>query len=145
MGEQLFKGSAYSGYILRCLDWFAVLGQRSNHVSAWSEIKSCECLVRDQSMSVLDQRSNHVSAWSEIEACQCLVRDQRPCHISLALFRWNQGRIEPPKAARGHATSNSANIDSIVLNVTKNRGPCAACKTTHTIEVLISIYKYTLT
>ncbi len=57
----------------------------------------------------------------------------------------NQRRIEPPKAARGHATSNSANIDSIVLNVTKNRGPCAACKTTHTIEVLISIYKYTLT
>ncbi len=35
---------------------------------------------------------------------------------------YNQGRIEPPKAARGHATSNSANIDSIVLNVTKNRG-----------------------
>ncbi len=25
------------------------------------------------------------------------------------------------KAARGHATSNSANIDSIVLNVTKDR------------------------
>ncbi len=33
--------------------------------------------------------------------------------------RYDQGRIEPPKAARGHATSNSANIDSIVLNVTK--------------------------
>ncbi len=58
---------------------------------------------------------------------------------------WNmrdQGRTEPP---RGHATSNSANIDSIVLNVTKNRGPPAAFKTAHTIEVLISIYKYTLT
>ncbi len=38
------------------------------------------------------------------------------------LNRRYQGRIEPPKAARGHATSNSANIDSIVLNVTKNRG-----------------------
>ncbi len=50
-----------------------------------------------------------------------------------------QGRIEPPKAARGHATSNSANVDSIVLNVIKDRGPCAACKTAHTIEVLISI------
>ncbi len=36
-----------------------------------------------------------------------------------------QGRIELPKAARGHATSNSANIDSIVLNVTKNRDPRA--------------------
>ncbi len=48
-----------------------------------------------------------------------------------------QGRIEPPKAASGHATSNSANIDSIVLNVTKNRDPRAACKTTHTVEVLI--------
>ncbi len=44
--------------------------------------------------------------------------------------------IEPPKA-RGHATSNSANIDSIVLNVTKNRGPCAASKAAHTVEVLI--------
>ncbi len=43
------------------------------------------------------------------------------------------------------STSNSANVDSIVLNVTKDRGPCAACKTTHSIEVLISIfYMYTL-
>ncbi len=50
-----------------------------------------------------------------------------------------QGRIEPPSAARGHATSNCANIDSIALNVTKNRGRCPACKTAHTIEVLISI------
>ncbi len=58
---------------------------------------------------------------------------------------FNQGRIEPPKAARGHATFNSANIDSIVLNLTKDRDPCAACKTAHTIEVLISIfYMYTL-
>ncbi len=56
----------------------------------------------------------------------------------------NQGHIEPPKAARGHATSNSANIDSIALNVTKDRGHSAACKTAHTIEVLISIYIYTL-
>ncbi len=50
---------------------------------------------------------------------------------------FNQGRIEPP---RGYATSNSANIDSIVRNVTKNRGPCGACKTAHTIKVLISIF-----
>ncbi len=42
-----------------------------------------------------------------------------------------------PKAARGHATANSANIDSIVQNVTKNRDPCAVCKTAHTVEVLI--------
>ncbi len=48
-----------------------------------------------------------------------------------------QGRIEPPKVVRGHATSNSANIDSIVMN------PCAVCKTAQTIEVLISIL-YTL-
>ncbi len=41
-----------------------------------------------------------------------------------------QGRIELPKAARGHATSNSANLDS------KNRELCAACRTTHTVEVL---------
>ncbi len=49
---------------------------------------------------------------------------------------YNQWRIE---AARGHATSNSANIDSIVLNVTKNRDPCAACRTcrtAYTVEVL---------
>ncbi len=45
-----------------------------------------------------------------------------------------QGRIEPPKAARGHATSNSFNIDSIVLKDTKNS---AACKTAHTVKVLI--------
>ena len=32
----------------------------------------------------------------------------------------NQGRIEPPKAARGHATSRSPCIDGIVLSVTKN-------------------------
>ena len=32
----------------------------------------------------------------------------------------NQGRIELPKAERGHATSYSARIDSIVLSVTKN-------------------------
>ena len=31
-----------------------------------------------------------------------------------------QGRIEPPKAARGHATSRSPGIDGIVLSVTKN-------------------------
>ncbi len=57
-----------------------------------------------------------------------------------------QGCIEPPKAARGHATSNSANTDTTVLNITKNRGPCAACKPTYTVDVLISIfYLYTLT
>ena len=31
-----------------------------------------------------------------------------------------QGRIEPPEAARGHATSYSARIDGIVLSITKN-------------------------
>ena len=31
-----------------------------------------------------------------------------------------QGHIELPKAARGHATSYGAHIDSIVLSVTKN-------------------------
>ncbi len=50
---------------------------------------------------------------------------------------YDQGCIEQPKAVRGHATSNSANIDSIVLNVTKNRDPRAACKTAYTVEVLI--------
>ncbi len=53
--------------------------------------------------------------------------------------------IEPPKAARGHATSNSANLDSIhvVQSVTKNRDPRAACKVLHVhvrppmVEVLI--------
>ena len=34
--------------------------------------------------------------------------------------RYQQGRIEPPKAARGHATSRSPCIDGIVLSVTKN-------------------------
>ena len=33
-----------------------------------------------------------------------------------------QGRIEPLKAARGHATFRSACIDGIVLSVTKNNG-----------------------
>ena len=32
----------------------------------------------------------------------------------------DQGRIELPKAVRGHATSYSACIDGIVLSVTKN-------------------------
>ncbi len=32
------------------------------------------------------------------------------------IYRLDQGRIEP---LRGHATSNSANIDSVVLSVTK--------------------------
>ena len=31
-----------------------------------------------------------------------------------------QGHIEPPKAARGHATSYSARTDGKVLSVTKN-------------------------
>ncbi len=62
---------------------------------------------------------------------------------SFGIVQYHQGRIEPPKAARGHATSNSANIDNIGLKDTKNRGPSAACKTAHTIEVLISIL-YTL-
>ncbi len=58
------------------------------------------------------------------------------CMSNMAATVSFQGRIEPPKAARGHATSNSANIDSVVLNVTKNRGPRAARKTAHTTEVL---------
>ncbi len=68
----------------------------------------------------------HVSALRLVHVFACIV------------LTLNQGCIKLPKAARGHATSNTANIDSIVLNVTKNRGPCAACKTAHTIEVLIS-------
>ncbi len=49
-----------------------------------------------------------------------------------------QGRIEPPKAARGHAT----HIDGIVLNVTKFRIQilcslhCVMGRSAHTIEVL---------
>ncbi len=73
---------------------------------------------------------------------------ETPRQCAMMIGEWNsgegggsclgQGRIEPPKAARGHATSNSANTDSIVLNVTKNRDPRTACKTAHTVEVLIS-------
>ncbi len=49
-----------------------------------------------------------------------------------------QGRIKPPKAARGHAT----HIDDIVLNVTKFRIqilcslPCIISRSARTIEVL---------
>ncbi len=43
-----------------------------------------------------------------------------PCGTGLASFLGSQGRIKPPKAARGHATSNSANIDSVVLNITRS-------------------------
>ncbi len=32
-----------------------------------------------------------------------------PLQLEVLVYRYNQGRIEPPKAARGHATSNSAN------------------------------------
>ena len=39
----------------------------------------------------------------------------------------HQGRIEPPKAARGHATSRSPCIDSIVLSVTKNNAREKSC------------------
>ncbi len=48
------------------------------------------------------------------------------------------GRIEPPKAARGHAT----HIDGVVLNVTKFRIqilcslPCVISRSARTIEVL---------
>ncbi len=48
---------------------------------------------------------------------------------------YNQGRIKPPKAARGHATP----IDGIVLNVTKFRIqilPCVISRSARTIEVL---------
>ncbi len=43
--------------------------------------------------------------------------------ITISLQKYDQGRIEPPKAARRHATSNSAYTDGIVLSVTKNRNP----------------------
>ncbi len=43
--------------------------------------------------------------------------------ITTSLQKYDQGRIEPPKAARGHATSDSAHTDGIVLSVTKNRNP----------------------
>ena len=51
------------------------------------------------------------------------------CHVCMSRaaglvkefsIEYRQGRIEPPKAARGHATSYSARIDGIVLSVTKN-------------------------
>ncbi len=51
------------------------------------------------------------------------------------LLEYCQGRIEPPKAARGHATY----IDGIVLNVTKFRIqilPCVISRSARTIEVL---------
>ena len=35
-------------------------------------------------------------------------------------YGYSRGHIEPPKAARGHATSYSVRIDGIVLSVTKN-------------------------
>jgi len=38
----------------------------------------------------------------------------------LPYHMYYQGRIEPPKAARGHATSYSARTDGIVLSVTQN-------------------------
>ena len=43
----------------------------------------------------------------------------RLCHSQQN--RSDQGRIEPPKAARGHATSYSARVDCEMLSVTKHR------------------------
>jgi len=43
-----------------------------------------------------------------------------PFWYHLDFHFWYQGRIEPPKAARGHATSYKARTDGIVLSVTKN-------------------------
>ena len=38
-----------------------------------------------------------------------------PCHYRMVPVRYRQGRIQPPKAVRGHATY----IDSKMLSVTK--------------------------
>ena len=43
----------------------------------------------------------------------------------------SQGRIELPKAARGHATSYSTHIDGIVLSVAKNNVPVKHVKCVH--------------
>ncbi len=58
-------------------------------------------------------------------------------HRNILLYKY-QGRIEPPKAARGHATHK----DGIVLNVTKFRIQilyslhCVMGRAAHTVEVL---------
>ncbi len=60
-----------------------------------------------------------------------------PDRVGETLSCLYQARIEPPKAARGHAT----HIDGIVLNVTKFRIQilcslhCAMGRSTRTIEV----------
>ena len=36
---------------------------------------------------------------------------------------YQQGLIEPPKAARGHVTAHSANVDGEIQHVTKNTLP----------------------
>ncbi len=51
--------------------------------------------------------------------------------VNIFSHTYTQGRIEPPKAARGHAT----HIDGIVLNVTKIR-ICVISRSARTIEVL---------
>ncbi len=51
----------------------------------------------------------------------------------------NRYKVWPYSGTKG-ASSRRGRRDSIVLNVTKDRGPCAACKTTNTIEVLISMF-----
>ena len=38
-------------------------------------------------------------------------------------YMCNQGLIEPPKAARGHVTAHSANVDGEIQHVTKNTLP----------------------
>ncbi len=50
-----------------------------------------------------------------------LLRNKQVAMCSV--YEYNQGRIEPPKAARGHAT----HIDGIVLNVTKFRIQIVLC------------------
>ena len=55
-------------------------------------------------------------AYSSLETC----RSQLPACLMILCSKRKQGRIEPPKAVRGHATSYSAHIDGIVLSVTKN-------------------------
>ncbi len=51
------------------------------------------------------------------------------------------GHIYPPKAGRGHATSDSANIEGIVLNVTKNRDPHATSDSANIEGIVLNVTK----
>ncbi len=79
--------------------------------------------------------------------CDLTVQFFSSCYVLWVLnvigCEANQGRIEPPKAARGHAT----HIDGIVLNVTKFRSQilcslhCVIGRSARTIEVLSAYTK----